>query len=253
MGAVDSSHYLLSVTLQRQRLTDKWNEYPFNLPVVKHLNRLEFHSKVTFIVGENGSGKSTLLEALAVGMGFNPEGGSRNFNFTTRSTHTNLDHYLTLSKGIQRPKDGYFLRAESFYNVASEIDHLDEQPSFGPPLKLSYGGKSLHKQSHGESFMSLIGNRFGGKGLYILDEPEAALSPNRQLMMLAQMHELIKANSQFIISTHSPIIMGYPDAIIYSIEKDGLHTVQYEDTAHFQLARRFLLDREKVLNELHLK
>jgi predicted ATPase len=245
MKVINSNHYLLSVALQRQRLSNKWDEYPFRLPVIRHLEALEFHPKVTFIVGENGSGKSTLLEALAIGMGFNPEGGSQNFNFSTNDTHSNLHDYLTFQKGIKKPRDGYFLRAESFYNVATEIDSLYSKGSAH-----SYGGTSLHEQSHGEAFLSLIGHRFGGKGLYLLDEPEAALSPTRQLTMLAYMHRLIANGSQFIIATHSPILLGYPDATILSIEADGLRPIAYEDTAQVQIMRHFLLDREGILREL---
>jgi predicted ATPase len=246
MKVINSNHYLLSVALQRQRLNSKWNEYPFRLPVVRGLKTLDFHPKVTFIVGENGSGKSTLLEALAIGMGFNPEGGSRNFNFSTNDTHSNLHDYLTFQKGIKKPQDGYFLRAESFYNVATEIDRLYSEES----TRRGYGGTSLHEQSHGEALLSLIGHRFGDKGLYMLDEPEAALSPTRQLTMLAHMHRLIASGSQFIIATHSPILLGYPDATILSIEADGLRPVAYEDTAHVQIMRHFLLNRESILYEL---
>ena len=143
---------------------------------------------VTFFVGENGTGKSTLLEALAVGMGFNPEGGSKNFRFSTRATHSPLHGAMRLSRSARRQRDGYFFRAESYYNVATEIDELDEEPSFGPPLKDSYGGRSLHEQSHGESFLALFANRLRSDGLYIVDEPEAALSPTRQLSLLAMIH-----------------------------------------------------------------
>lgn len=157
------------------------SNYLGSLPVVCNLCKmggLQFHKKVTFIVGENGIGKSTLIEGIAVAMGFNPEGGTVNFNFSTNDSHSDLFNYLTVSRGYLRHRDGFFLRAESFYNVASNIDELDEDASFGPKLISSYGGVSLHKQSHGESFMALVENRFSGNGLYILDEPEAALSPN---------------------------------------------------------------------------
>lgn len=195
-------------------------EFPFSIPVVRNFEKLEFHPAVTFLIGENGAGKSTLLEAIAIAWGFNPEGGSKNFNFATRETHSQLSEYLRLGKGIKRPKDGYFLRAESFYNVASQIDSLDESPG-GPPIKSFYGGKSLHNQSHGESFFTLLTERFGGKGLYILDEPEAALSPTRQMAMLTRMHDLVLDKSQFIIATHSPIIMAYPNAQIFSVSQKG--------------------------------
>src|SRR5206468_6037665 len=136
--------------------------------------------------------------------------------------------YLRISKGVPRPRDGFFLRAESFFNVATQIEELDAEPGAGPPIGPSYGDRSLHEQSHGESFLALLVNRFRGKGLYILDEPEAALSPSRQMSFLARMHELLGHQSQFIIATHSPIIMSYPDAWIYSIGPKGLDRIAYE-------------------------
>src|SRR4051794_529030 len=193
--------------------------YPFCLPAVRHLDVLPFHPKVTFLVGENGSGKSTLLEAVAVASGLNPEGGSRNFQFTTRDSVSPLHEAVRLVKGIRQPRDSFFLRSESFFNVATEVERLDD-----PERKLvkQYGGTSLHEQSHGESFMALFQNRFRGNGLYILDEPEAALSPTRQMGFLAVVHDLILRGSQFVIATHSPIIMAYPDSWIYVLEQDGI-------------------------------
>jgi predicted ATPase len=240
--------YIRSVELCRDKI-DSFKEYPFCLPAVRKLNSLKLHPKVTFIVGENGSGKSTMLEAIATAYGFNPEGGTINFNFSTMDSHSELHSYIKLIKGIMKPKDGFFLRAESFYNVASNIEDLDREPSFGPPIIESYGGVSLHNQSHGESFLSVFLNRFGGKGLYILDEPEAALSPSRQMTMLARMHELVERNSQFIIATHSPIIMSYPDSIIYELKED-FHETKYEDTEHYQITQNFLNNRKKMLDIL---
>lgn len=177
-----NTQYLTSVELLRDNIPNKeLASFPFNLPSIKHLERLEFHPQVTFFVGENGAGKSTLLEAIAIEYGFNPEGGSKNFSFSTQDTHSSLSEHLQLAKGIHKPKDGYFLRAETYYNVASNIDNLDKEPGIGTPIKSYYGGKSLHHQSHGESFFSLFFHRFYGHGLYILDEPEASLSPQRQL------------------------------------------------------------------------
>jgi predicted ATPase len=195
------------------------SKYPFSLPAVQHLNKLEFHPQVTFLVGENGSGKSTLLEAIAIEFGFNPEGGSKNFNFTTEASHSVLHKHITLSKGITKPRNSYFLRAESFYNVASNIDQLDREGE-GKKIIDFYGGISLHKQSHGESFWTLFTERFSGHGLYLLDEPEAALSPQRQFAFLARLHQLVQEGSQFIIATHSPILLSYPNSIIYEITKD---------------------------------
>lgn len=214
------------------------------------LDDLEFHPKVTFFVGENGSGKSTLIEALAVAWGFNAEGGTKNFKFNTFRSHSTLDEALRLIKGVKRARDGFFLRAESYFNVATNIEQLDSEPAFGPPVIESYGGKSLHQQSHGESFFALIENRFRGNGLYILDEPEAALSPSRQMSMLVRMHDLVAENSQFIIATHSPILMAYPDAWIYQIGSKGLERVAYEDTEHYEVTRNFLNRHESIMAQL---
>ena len=182
--------------------------------------------------------------------GFNPEGGSRNFNFSTRASHSTLHEVLNLSRGIKRPRDGFFLRAESFFNVATEIERLDAEPSDAPPIINSYGGHSLHEQSHGESFFTLITKRFGGNGLYLLDEPEAALSPSRQLALLSRLHQLVKLNSQFIIATHSPILMAYPDATIYSLESDSIRKVEYTETEHYAVTRQFLNNHSSMLADL---
>jgi len=221
--------------------------YPFCLDSVKKLGALELHPNVTFIIGENGSGKSTLLEAIAVAYGFNAEGGSKNFNFSTSDTHSCLHEHIKMIKGVKRPKDNFFLRAESFYNVSTNVDELDKYG--GSSLYDSYGGKSLHVQSHGESFISLVRHRFWGKGLYILDEPEAALSPSRQMALISLIHQLVQDDSQFIIATHSPIIMAYPNAKIYEIE-DGYREVAYKDTQHYMTTKRFLNCPEQMLNIL---
>ncbi|HWR60316.1 MAG TPA: AAA family ATPase, partial [Clostridia bacterium] len=219
-----------------------------SLPVVSGLSGLEFHPKVTYFIGENGTGKSTILEAIAASYGFNPEGGTKNFNFSTRATHSELHDYIRLVKGVRRPRDGFFLRAESFYNVATNIDELDKEET-GPRIIDSYGGKSLHMQSHGESFLSLFLNKFRGEGIYILDEPEAALSPIRQMTMLSRLHELVCRGSQFIIATHSPVVMAYPDANIYEI-REGIRKVSYEETEHYKVMRDFMNNREKMLDIL---
>ena len=242
------NQYIRSLEIKKEA-APSLSKYPFSLPAIKNLSELHFHPKVTFIVGENGSGKSTLLEAIAVAYGFNPEGGTKNFSFSSTNTHSELNKYLRLIKGIKKPKDGFFLRAESFYNVASNIDELDSEFSYSPPIIDSYGGVSLHKQSHGESFFSVFMHRFGGRGIYILDEPEAALSPTRQMSMISRMHELAKQDSQFIIATHSPIIMAYPDSIIYEINHN-LRKVNYEDTEHYQTMRSFINNRHKMLDIL---
>jgi predicted ATPase len=255
MSSLDATHYLLSLKLLRDKVPS-FEQYPFNLEVIRHLDTLEFHPKVTFIIGENGSGKSTLLEAIAIAYGFNPEGGTKNFNFATRSSHAELYKYTRLAKSFRRAKDGFFLRAESFYNVASNIDALDEIVSPGvnpPPIKDSYGGKSLHRQSHGESFFSLMLHRFGGKGLYILDEPEAALSPTRQMAMLTRMHQLVEEDSQFIIATHSPILLAYPNCLIFELQEASLKETQYEETMHYSVIKHFLNNYEQHLATLLAK
>jgi predicted ATPase len=243
-----STQFISRITLLRDK-APSLDVYPFSLPALRSFDVLEPHPKVTFLIGENGSGKSTLLEAIAVSMGFNAEGGSKNFNFGTRASHSSLHQYLRIAKGYKRPRDGYFLRAESFFNVATEIEHLDEGPG-GARLINSYGGTSLHEQSHGESFLKLLMERFRGQGLYLLDEPEAALSPQRQLAALARIHELVKENSQFVIATHSPILMAYPDAWIFQCTEDGIKRVAYEDTEHFNVTRAFLANPARMLREL---
>ncbi len=228
------------------------NSYFFRLPVVRSLLRqgeLSLDRPVTFFVGENGTGKSTLLEAIAVAYGFNAEGGTKNFNFSTAHTESTLHEYLTLIRSAY-PRDGFFLRAESFYNVASSIDEMDRGSSFGARVIDSYGGISLHEQSHGESFLSLVQNRFGGNGLYILDEPEAALSPSRLMTLLVEMDRLVKTDSQLIVATHSPILMAFPGAVIYELSEDGIRPVAYKATKHYQITRRFLENPEKMLHYL---
>ena len=245
-----TSQYIKSVDLKRERIAS-FEQYPYNLPAIKNIDNLAFHPKVTFFVGENGTGKSTILESIAAAYGFNPEGGSRNFSFSTTESHSDLYNYVRLAKGVRKPRDGFFLRAESFYNVASYIDRLDSEESFGPPIKDSFGGKSLHEQSHGESFFALFLHRLRGNGIYILDEPEAALSPTRQMSLISRMHELVNKDSQFIIATHSPIIMAYPDAYIYEI-KDDIRRVKYEETEHYQIMRAFINNTDGMLRELML-
>ncbi|GIO44011.1 ATPase AAA [Paenibacillus apis] len=249
MSLYEAQSYLRSMILLRDEVPT-FRQYPFDLPAVSRLDRLDFHPKVTYIVGENGMGKSTLLEAVAVALGFNPEGGTLNFTFSTAATHSELYKYLRPSRGAARPKDGFFFRAESYYNLATEIDILDRENSFAPPIIDSYGGKSLHEMSHGESFFAAFMNRFSGHGLYILDEPEAALSPFRQMAMLSRIHELIGKRSQFIISTHSPILMAYPDSRIYQLTPDGIAETTLEETEHFIIMKEFVNNRERMLREL---
>nr|WP_298168219.1 AAA family ATPase [uncultured Pseudomonas sp.] len=236
-----SSQFVSRVSLLRDKV-ESFARYPFCLPAIASLERLDLHPNVTFFVGENGSGKSTLLEAIAVSLGFNAEGGSKNFNFATRRSHSELHEYLRIAKGIKRPRDGYFLRAESFFNVATEIDNLN--------VVDSYGGRSLHEQSHGESFLALLMERFGGQGLYILDEPEAALSPQRQLAVLSRIHDLVLDGSQFIIASHSPILMAYPQARIFQCGGEGIAEVAYEETEHYRVTHDFLTNPTRMLRVL---
>jgi predicted ATPase len=221
--------------------------YAGEIPAIKNCSRISLHPKVTFFIGENGAGKSTLLEAIAVADGFNPEGGTRNFNFASRASHADLYRWLRLGRGVRgkRRSDGFFFRAESFYNVATEIERLGFDPSRSP-----YGPTSYHDQSHGEALLNLIVNRLRGDGLYLLDEPEAALSPQRQLSFLTAMHELIERESQFVIATHSPIIMAYPDATIYEFSHSGLRTVRYRDTEHYRVTAAFMNRHEQMLRHL---
>ena len=219
-------------------------EYLSFIPVIKALlagKMLEICSPVTFFVGDNGTGKSTLLEAMAIALGYNPEGGSKNFDFATKDTHSELHKIFHVSR-IRPPKDGFFLRAESFYNLASNIDDLG--------VTNFYGGHSLHDQSHGESFMSLIRHRFFGKGLYILDEPEAALSPARILQLMREIKRLVDLDSQFFIATHSPILMTFPQAQIFECTRTGIKEKRYEELDSFILTRDFLNDPEHMLATL---
>lgn len=243
-----SAKYISEVVFDNRLDEDSYLNY---LPVVTYLahNSIKFNSSVTIFVGENGTGKSTLLEAIAVAYGFNPEGGSRNFHFSTNSTHSELYRHLTLSKQAYA-KDGFFLRAESLYNVATNIDVMDSEPSFDAPVIESYGGVSLHEQSHGESFLSIVQNRFGGKGLYILNEPEAALSPMRILTLMSEIDFLVKENSQFIIATHSPILMAFPNAQVLELSQDGISQVDYRDTEHYRTTKDFLDNPERFLHYL---
>jgi predicted ATPase len=207
---------------------------------------LKLTSPVTLFVGENGSGKSTLLESVAISAGFNPEGGSRNFNFATVHAHSNLHEHLTLVRGPVRERDGFFLRSESFFNVATEIEM-----NLGRDLAVNhYGGRSLHGWSHGESLLALLTNRLWGDGLYLFDEPEMALSPLRQLSCLAVLRKQVLRGSQFIIATHSPIIMAYPGASILLFDAAGIQPIAYEETEHFTVTSDFLADRQRMLDVL---
>ena len=238
--------YLTRLEVLRERISDP-SRFPYTLPAVRGLSALALHPKVTFFVGDNGSGKSTVLEAIAVACGLNPEGGSKNFNFATYPSHSRLDEAVRLVRTASAPADTYFLRAESFYNVASEIERLDAEPGCGGRIIDSYGGVSLHEQSHGESFFALFQNRFGDNGLYLVDEPEAALSPQRQLQFLVLLHDYIQRGGQFVIATHSPIIMSYPESWIHLFDANGIRRIEYKDTEHYQVTHDFLANPSRSL------
>ena len=218
--------------------------YPFNIPAIRAIHRLTLHPEVTFFIGENGSGKSTLIEALAVLADFNPEGGTKNQNFATRATESTLHKYLRLQRGIKRERDGYFLRAEGMYNVATNLEDLGISADW-------YGGIPLHDRSHGEAFLAVMTHRFRGNGLYLLDEPESALSPARQAALLKRILYLAgQKNSQFIISTHSPILLAYPHAIIYYLHDDGIEPIDYHDTEIYRTMRDFTANPEIYIHHL---
>lgn len=251
-GGIDllAGGYIRSVVLLRERVPS-FDVYPYSIPALRDLHEIALHPHVTYLVGENGVGKSTLIEGIAVAAGFNAEGGSKNFEFSTHSNTSELNEVLRLVRGMRRERDGFFLRAESLYNVASEIERLEEE-DHRTSLLAGYGGRSLHAQSHGESFMALALNRFRGQGLYILDEPEAALAPSRQLALLVLIDQNVKqGGSQFIIATHSPILMAYPNAIIYHLSSEGgISPIAYEEIEHVRVTRDFLNNREAYLREL---
>ena len=236
--------FVRSVVLKRDEVDD-FDAYPFSIPAIQQLHELRIDPHVTFFAGENGSGKSTLVEAIAVAAGFNAEGGSRHVTVSTRASHSVLHKQLRLVRGTRRPRTGYFLRAESFFNVATYTEQLGD-----PGIAAAYGEKPLHAQSHGESFLSLLTNRFGPNGLYVLDEPEAALSMRGNLALMRRMHDLVAEGSQFIVSTHSPILLGYPGAKIYVLSDDGIAETAYEETEVYELTRSFLGDRGQFLHHL---
>ena len=236
---------LAELWLEGNKVKD-WKEYPFSIPIIKNLNRLTFTNNITFFVGENGSGKSTLLEAIANKCGFGKEGGSKNISFQTyQEPSSELADVIMLS-WTKKILNGYYFRAESFFNLASYLDNLD-----GGAVLESYGGKSLHQQSHGESFLALFKNRFSRGGFFLLDEPEAALSPQRQLSFLVVLKKILKNNdTQFIIATHSPILLSFPNAQILSFDDEKIHEITYEETNSYQIIKSFINHRERYLQRL---
>lgn len=245
MSSMNENIYLKKV---KRRAGAQWNtsEYPFCIPVIAGFTELEFTKSVTYIVGDNGSGKSTLLEAIAMLFGMNPEGGSKNFNFHTVETHSSLSDSLRAARASLNYNDTFFFRAESFYNVNSEIERL------GRDSIACYGGKSLHQLSHGEGFMALIKHRLSGRGIYIFDEPEAALSFQNQLAFLCWIKQTVAQGAQIIISTHSPVVLSYPDASIFEIEDGRLVAKQYQECNVYRNLMAFMTNREGCLNELGL-
>ncbi|MBP1206738.1 putative ATPase [Duganella sp. 1411] len=238
--ALSAKPYLQRITAQFGDGVD-WDRHPYNVPAVRELESISFHADVTFFIGENGAGKSTLLESIALALGFSMEGGTKSVRLNTAGEAAPLYQSLRLSKSFMKPRDEYFFRAESFHNVATymeEVGYLD-----------GYGG-SLHSRSHGEAFMAVLLNKFKGNGLYLLDEPEAALSPNRQLAALSAIHQLVQQDSQFIIATHSPILLAYPNAKILLFDGAGITEVAYEDTEHFAITRDFLNHYPRRLQQL---
>lgn len=225
-----------------QSIKIDWNEidnhsYLRRIPALKNLRELKFNMPITFFTGENGSGKSTLLEAIAIEYGFNPEGGTKNYNFSTYDSHAELHDAIQLIKGYRRPKGGYFLRAESFYNVATKEKEYRTN-------------RNYHEKSHGESFLELAQSQFRGNGVYILDEPEAALSPQRQLTLMLEIQRCVQEGAQFLIATHSPILMTLPDAEILTFDNGTIKPCSYEDTGAYMITKMFMDDRERVLANL---
>jgi predicted ATPase len=244
MAAIDPFIRSVEVTADSRRP----GGYPWDLPAVAALGGgLALDPRVTYLVGENGSGKSTLIEAMAVAAGLNPEGGSRNFTHSTGDSHSSLWEAIRLVRGSRRPRTDFFLRAESYFTAASYLDSLQEE---SPGALARYGGRSLHEQSHGESFLALLVHRFDRDGLYFLDEPEAALSTQNCLTCLRRMHELVEQGSQFIIATHSPILLAYPQAMIYECDQSGLKQIEYDDAEPVRLTRSFLDSRPRFLERL---
>ena len=234
--------YLKSCKVLQDTIPNK-QEYPFNIPSLQDLHELEFPTNVTFFVGENGSGKSTLLEAIADRCDFNTAGGGRQNLYEVHKAESSLGEYIRLS-WLPKISNGFFLRSETFYQFASHIDLIEDPRRYN-----AFGGKSLHHQSHGESFLALFMNRFKGKAIYLLDEPEAALSPTRQLSLLKIIKDL-EHEAQFIIATHSPILLGYPNATIYSFDQGEIESIRYEDTIHYIVTKRFLDAPQSILREL---
>jgi predicted ATPase len=246
-GESERRLFVTEVVVPPPPLRRRPRDYHYQIPAIDRLDRLSFQTPVTFFVGENGSGKSTLLEGIAGAFGLNLEGGSKHVRFTTHATHSRLFEELTLARTRPAPTDSFFLRAESFYNLASVTE---EKRNYAAYDLDAGGGRSLHDQSHGESFLALVLHRLKGNGFYLFDEPEAALSPSRQLSLMAAMHRLVATGSQFIVATHSPILLGYPGATIYLFGEHAPQAIAYGATEHYQVTKAFLEHPQRMLREL---
>ena len=234
-----NSQFIQGVLFEWNKIDD--DSYLKKIEAFKDIEELEFKNPITFFVGENGSGKSTLLEAIAVAYGFNPEGGTKNYMFSTHDTHSELCDAIRISKGFRKESWGYFLRAESFYNVATQEE---EYADFRHP------SAKYHEKSHGESFLALAQNNLRANGLYLFDEPEAALSPQRQLTLLMEIYKCAREGSQFFIVTHSPILLGIPGADIYCFDDGKIHLCEYEETESYQVTEMFINNRQMLLDRL---
>ncbi|HEX8393054.1 MAG TPA: AAA family ATPase [Longimicrobium sp.] len=248
-------------------MASRSSEYPFHLAAVQQVERLRMERGITFFAGENGTGKSTILEALAVLLGFNPEGGSADLRFeTVARSSSSLHEALELVPLGGTAGDGFFVRTEGLFNLATEVDRQDEEmdaiareakrwsgvtmTGYRPLNRRYGGGRSLHQQSHGEAMLALLSNRLSGGGVYLLDEPETALSPLRQMALLTVLHGLVRRGSQIVIATHSPILLAYPEARIYRFDEDGIRETEYEETDAYRVTRDFLEHRERSLRTL---
>ena len=234
-----NNQFIQGVMFDWDKIED--TSYLKEIQAFQGIERLDFNCPITFFVGENGSGKSTLLEAIAVAHGFNPEGGTKNYAFSTHDTHSELCEAIRISKGVRKEKWGYFLRAESFYNVATQEEEYAD---------VSHPSAKYHEKSHGESFLALAQDNLQPNGLYLFDEPEAALSPQRQLTLLMEIYSCAKRGAQFLIVTHSPILLGIPDAEIYCFDDGSIHLCSYEETESYKVTEMFINNRELLLGRL---
>jgi predicted ATPase len=239
---------LISLRMEWDRVEDR-AVYPYNLPAIAQIDELDLDAPIVIFVGANGSGKSTLMEAIAVHLGCNPEGGSPNFTFDTAQTLSPLHKASRLARRIPRNAPRFFYRADAYHVFATEMRRLDEGPG-GPSIKTFYGGQDLHEMSHGQAVIRLLRNRFRGGGIYLMDEPEAALAPEAQLEVIARIAELVRKGARFVLATHSPLLMAMPDALIYELSDEGIARKAYAELNHVRLYKRFLGDPESMVARL---